>query len=585
MKNHTLILKKLLSFLLILTLALQLPACKSKPKVIYTGTDFDPFIEELFRNEVQSDSITLNYTIAKPENYGITNYKPTFGSYGQKNMKESQKYAKSYIKKLEQFDYETLLNEQKITYDIIYKYLKDHCYSDKLFLYNEVLSPTTGLQAQLPVLLAEFHFHDKQDIIDYITLLNELKGYFVQIIDFEKEKSKAGLFMSDACADNIIAQCNAFISNKENNYLITLFNEKIDSYTALSKEERNSFKEQNKNAVLNSIIPAYKLLITELTSLKGTGQNNGGLCNFKKGKEYYEHLVRITTASDRSMKDINKLLDHTIAENLLAISSVSTSDENIRTKLMNYYYPLTDPKEILTYLQGAISSDFPPLENINCTIKYVDKSLEDYLSPAFYLTPQLDNFNDNCIYINQNKKYDLSEIFTTIAHEGYPGHLYQNCYYNQKNPPHIRHILNFEGYSEGWATYVEMYSYSISGLDSNVSKVLMNNQVATLCIYAKCDLNINYYGWDLNATKEYLKGFGFTDDSIAKNMYQTMIEEPCNYLKYTLGYLEFSELRKNAESQLGNKFSALNFNQFLLDMGPCQFAILEKYLKDWIQTQ
>lgn len=578
-------LKKFISFLLIFCLIISITGCSSNTKVIYTGADFDSFMEELFLNEVQSDSVTLNYTLAKPENYGIQNYTPTFGSYSQKDMKESQKCAKSYIKKLDQYDYETLSDEQKITYDIIYKYLKDHCYSDKLFLYNEVLSPTTGLQAQLPVLLAEFHFYDKQDIEDYIILLNDLKRYYTQIIEFEKQKSKAGLFMSDSCVDAVISQCQAFINNKENNYLITLFNNKIDSYTALSDSEKNTYKTQNKEAIENSVIPAYELLITELTALKGTGKNNAGLCKFKNGKEYYTQLVKTTTGSDRSMKEINNLLDESISNGLLQIATVTTDDDNIQNKLLNYYYPLTEPNEILCYLQSAITKDFPALQNVGCNIKYVDKSLEDYLSPAFYLTPQIDNFNDNCIYINKNKKYDLSEIFTTIAHEGYPGHLYQNCYYTQKNPAHIRHILNFEGYSEGWATYVEMYSYGISGLDENVSKVLMHNQVVTLCIYAKCDLNINYYGWDLDATKEYLKDFGITDTSIASTMFQSMIEEPCSYLKYTLGYLELNALREKAEAQLGSKFSTLNFNQFILDMGPCQFSILEKYMNKWIEKQ
>lgn len=578
-------LKKFISFLLTLCLIFNITGCNSNTKIIYTSADFDPFMEELFQNEVQSDSVTLNYTLAKPENFGIVNFTPTFGSYSQKDMKESQKYAKTYIKKLEQFDYETLSKEQKITYDIIYKYLTDHIYSEKLFLYHEVLSPTTGLQAQLPVLLAEFHFYDKQDIEDYITLLNDLKRYYTQIIQFEKEKSKAGLFMSNSCADAVIAQCQAFIANQENNYLITLFNSKIDSYTALSDAEKTAYKTQNKEAVLNSVIPAYELLITELTTLKDTGKNDAGLCKFKKGKDYYKQLVKTTTGSDRSMKDINTLLDKSISNGILQITTITTEDTNIQNKLLNYYYPLTDPQEILCYLQSAIINDFPPLQDVGCNIKYIDKSLENYLSPAFYLTPQIDNFNDNSIYINKNEKYDLSEIFTTIAHEGYPGHLYQNCYYSQTNPAHIRHILNFEGYSEGWATYVEMYSYGISGLDENVSKVLMNNQVVTLCIYAKCDLNINYYGWDLNATKEYLKGFGITDEATAKTMFQSMIEEPCSYLKYTLGYLEICALREKAQTQLGNAFSNLSFNQYLLDMGPCQFAILEKYMDTWIKTQ
>lgn len=577
--------KRFFSLILILCMMLELLGCQSKPKTIYTGEDFDAYMDQLFLNEVQSDSVTLNYTIAKPENYGITDFPPTFGSYSLKDMKESNKLTKTYIKSLKQYDYDTLSDEQKITYDILYKYFKDHLTSDKLLLYNEVLSPTTGLQAQLPVLLAEFHFYDKQDITDYITLLHQMKDYFSQITTFQKAKSKAGLFMSDSCADAVIAQCNAFISAKETNYLITLFNEKIDSYTALSDTEKETYKVQNKDAVMNSVIPAYEQLMKDLASLKGTGKNDGGLCNFKQGKQYYEYLVKNTTGSDRSMKNINKLLDEAVSKGLVDIAAIVTTDPDIQSKLTNYYYPLTEPNEILSYLQGAICTDFPALENVNCNIKYVDKSLEEYLSPAFYLTPQIDNFRENCIYINKNEKFDLSEIFTTIAHEGYPGHLYQNCYYNEQKPPLIRHILNFEGYSEGWATYVELYSYSISGLDEHVSSILMNNSIATLCIYAKCDLNINYYGWDLDATKEYLKGFGFTDEEVASSIYNSMIEEPCSYLKYTLGYLELAALREKAETQLGNKFSALNFHKFILDMGPCQFAVLDKYMNNWIKNQ
>lgn len=577
--------KKIFALLLILCMTLQLIGCSSKPKAVYTGADFNAYTDQLFLNEVQSDSITLNYTLAKPENYGIKDFTPTFGTYSQKDMKGSQKTAKKYIKELKQFDYNTLSTEQKKTYDILLQYMKDRCYPDKLTLYNEVLNPTTGIQAQLPVLLAEFHFHDKQDIVDYITLLTKMKGYFKQIITFQKAKSKAGLFMSDSSADAVISQCNAFINDKENNYLITLFNSRIDSYTALSETEKQTYKIQNKEAVLGSVIPAYELLIKELTALKGTGKNEGGLCNLKYGKEYYKYLVKNNTGSNRSMKEINKLLDKTITECQLGIAQIASSDKKIQKKLETYYYPLTEPKEILTYLQNAIKEDFPCLNDTNCNIKYVDSSLEEYLSPAFYLTPQIDAFADNSIYINKNRKYDLSEIFTTVAHEGYPGHLYQNCYYNQQNPPLIRHSLNFEGYSEGWATYVEMYSYGISGLEESVRNVLVLNQIATLCIYAKCDLNINYYGWDLDATQKYLSTFGFKDKKVTQTVFNSMIQEPCSYMKYTLGYLEFMALRNRAEKELGSKFSPIEFHKFILDMGPCQFPVLEKYMEEWMKVQ
>ncbi len=542
-------------------------------------------MEQIFKNEVQSDSITLNYTLQEPEKYGIKNYVPTFGNYSIKDMKDGITTGKQYLKKLKQFDYSTLSESQKITYDVLSTYLEDQGKNKKLLYYNETLSPTTGLQAQLPVLLAEYHFTEKQDIVDYLELLPKINDYFKQIISFEKQKSKKGLFMSTAAVNDVISQCQAFISNPKNNYMITLFNSKMDQFEGLTDQEKINFKSKNEAAVFNHVIPAYKELISALCTLKDTGKNSQGLSHFKDGKDYYKYLVKTVTGSSRSMKNINSLLDSTITANMKKLSQISKDDPEILNKIQNYYYPLTNPDEILTYLKGVIDSDFPSLKETECCMKYVDKSLEDYLSPAFYLTPALDSTAENCIYINKNQKYDLSEIFPTIAHEGYPGHLYQNCYYNQTSPCPLRCLLNFEGYSEGWATYAELYSYSVSGLDTSVAKLLKYNTIIMLCLDAKCDIGINYYGWSMKDTMKYLKNFGITSTEGCQKLYNYIVEEPCNYLKYTLGYLEFQTLRNKAQKQLGEKFNAKEFHTFLLDMGPCQFEVLDKYLEKWMKTQ
>ena len=51
--------------------------------------------------------------------------------------------------------------------------------------------------------------------------------------------------------------------------------------------------------------------------------------------------------------------------------------------------------------------------------------MEEYLSPAFYMVPAIDSTKNNVIYINQGHMPDDISLFTTLAHEGYPGHLYQ----------------------------------------------------------------------------------------------------------------------------------------------------------------
>ncbi len=547
--------------------------------------EFKTFTYNVFVEEVQSDTISLNYTLTNPENYGITEHTPTFGEFSTEEMQNSYAEMENYLAVLNEFSYKDLTKEQQLTYDIFKEYLELELSSGDYMLYAEALGPNTGLQAQLPVLLAEYHFNDKEDVETYLLLLEDLPRYFKQIADFEVQKSEAGLFMSDKTANSIINQCKNFIASKEDNVLIEVFNDRIDTLNFLSKEEIRNFKEQNQTLVFNSIIPSYELLIEQIEALKGTGTNEGGLCNFPDGKEYYEYLIASTTGSFHSIKEIDEMLTEGINTGINNMIESANGDSTIFEKVETIAYPLTEPSEIIEYLKEAIKENYPDLEDVNCSIKYVHKSLEKDLSPAFYLTPPLDNYSENSIYINRYSEYNIDDIFPVLAHEGYPGHLFQNVYFNQNFPDPLRTLLSFGGYSEGWATYVEMDSYSMMNINEQVASIIMNNQISTLCMYAQIDLGINYFGWNKEDTARYLEGFGFSSQEIVDEIYQTMVAEPGNYMKYALGYLEIMKLREQAKKELGKEFSLKEWNTFFLDMGPAQFEVIEDYMEDWIEEQ
>ncbi|WP_455714629.1 DUF885 domain-containing protein [Anaerosporobacter sp.] len=579
--------KQLYLLLTLLVLLLTLAGCNKDKgaSAVQTQAEFDALTNEIFLDNVQSDSITLNYTLANPENYGITNYKPTLGDFSLEAMKENLAKCENYSARLKSIDYKKLTDDQKLTYDIIKDYYKVDDNADDLLLYYEVLSPTVGLQAQLPVLYAEYRFYDKDDIDAYLELLPCTYDYFNQIIEFEKLKSEAGLFMSDRSVDDIMEQCESLIADKENNFLITVFNDKVEKYDGLTKDEIKEYKKKNKDAVLNYVIPAYQLLIDGLKNLKGTGTNEGGLCNFERGKEYYESLVRSETGSNRSVEELIDILENYISKNILRMQTLLAKDSTLLNKANDPSYPMTDPEEILTYLQDTIKDRFPDMEKVNYTVKYVHKSLEDFISPAFYLTPAIDNYEDNSIYINGSDKFDLSQIFTTLAHEGYPGHLFQNVYYAQQNPDPVRSTMNFGGYSEGWATYVEMISYHMAGIDDNLASLLEENNAVILMMYARADIGINYEGWTREDSDKYLKNMlSITDEDTLDQFYISMVEEPANYLQYTIGYIEMMELREKAEKKLGDKFSEKDYHEFILKIGPSQFYVIDKYLDKWIKS-
>ena len=577
-------LKPILLLILLVCTAGVIFGCANHNKNQLIQRQFDSFMNEIFIQEVQSDTLSLNYSLANPEKYGISENTSTFGEYSLAQMNKDWNKSNDNLKKLQNYNFNKLSSKQKLTYEIVLSHLQQQIKFKQYPYYAECLGPTTGIQAQLPILLAEFSFNDQQDIEEYLKLLPKIKDYFANIIQYEQEKSKKGLFMSDPVAKRIIEQCNSFIENPQSNFLIEYFNEKISKFKGLSKNKINEYKDQNTEAILCYVIPAYQSLINALTDLLGTGKNNAGLYYYSKGKDYYECLAQSKVGSNETMDQMIALLNSGINRNMKKLNALTESDPNVVNQYLDFTsFPLTNPTEILKDLKKDIAKDFPPAVPVNCQIKYVPDSLSSFLSPAMYLVPPIDNFSNNNIYINGNNEETLSMIYTTVAHEGYPGHLYQCVYFRNQNPAPIRNILDFTGYDEGWATYVEFYSYHISGIDDKLADFLEYNNIIVLSMYARADIGIHYQGWKKDQVVKYITQY-INDDTAAEQIYTTLLEEPAIYLPYAVGYLQIEDLRNNAQKALGDKFSPKEFHKFLLDIGPSPFEIIKEHMNTWIQS-
>lgn len=541
------------------------------------NADFNAYTDQLFTEEICTNTINLHYTLAYPENFGIETYTPSLGSFTLDDLAGYTEDLSSMKEELASFPYDTLDASQQLTYDIIKDYIDTELTASDLYLYEELLSPTVGYQSQLPILLAEYTFRTEKDIDNYLELCGQIGSVFDSILEFERAKSAAGLFMADFAVDDIISQMQDFIAVPADNYMIAVFNDKIDAFPGLSDEKRQLYKDKNYDLIVNSVVPSYQKLIDGLSSLKGTGQNPGGLCYLPEGVRYYEYLVKSKTGSSKTVEQLKKNTEDFIMDSLSEMATVIQTRPEIFDEFDTFSFALTEPDDILQDLISKVTIDFPEAPEVTYTIKYVHESMAEDASPAFYLTPPIDDVQNNIIYINPN--YLSDDIYTTLAHEGYPGHLYQTVYTSSQNLPLVRNLFSYPGYSEGWATYVEYYSYGISGLEENLAKVLSLNNAASLGLYAYIDLSVNYDGWDAEEVNAYLSMFGFTDETIADDIFRAMVEEPANYLSYFIGYLEFLELREEAEELRGDDFSLKEFHDTVLTLGPAPFDILSRYMK------
>lgn len=574
--------RALFSLFLLLTVLLS-PYLISSWKTYRINKQFEQYTDELFFTDVQGNALNLHYTLAAPEKLGITDYPVSLGNFDPSQISSRTLLWESRKSALEKFPSERLSQQNQLTKDILCLAYETELLSGNNYLLEEYLSPSLGVQAQLPILLAEYTFRREQDVQDYIKLLASVDTYFQNILTFEQLKSQNGTFMSDTTVDRITEQCSAFITNPEENYLHTVFQEKLKDVPQLTAAKQKAYQKLHMKILQEQVLPAYQTLINGLCLLKGSGKNPGGLSGLPGGKAYYEYLLKSSCGIYETVEQIQTRL-------LKQLQMDMEESENILHKKPELIYRITEkqpafsvqqkssPEDILKTLQNKLLKDFPSPPETSYEVKYVHKDLEAYLSPAFYLTPPIDTLSPNDIYINEYAGMKGAELFTTLAHEGFPGHLYQTISFASTNPPKIRHLLGMSGYVEGWATYVETYAYNYADQDSDLSRLQWLNRSLNLCILSLLDTGIHYDGWSRETTTEFLSGFGITDSTAQQEIFQVIVEDPANYLKYYMGYLHFLDLREDCKKEMGEHFDIRKFHQKILEIGPCQFPVLEKYV-------
>lgn len=497
--------------------------------------------------------------------------------------------------------------QDQFTYDLLSSDLSHSLKGTSFFYYNEVLSPSSGAQGQYPILMCEYTFRSKKDIEDYLTLLSLTPDYFTSLYQLERERADRGLLMPDYSLRKTIKQCQTLITadalSGHHHFLQTTFEERIQNAVKekiITGEEASSYQKKNESVLLHSVLPAYQTLSNNLSTLLTKGKSSGGLCHVENGKQYYKWLLQETTGSSEDPEDIYQELTNDYIKNIgeLREKAQLFSDSCTLTEEEFSYFPQNDPDLILDDLTKRMANDFPSIASIRTNtmthvdVKHVSSSLEDYTAPAYYLTPPIDDVLNNVIYINDKNVPDGLQLYTTLAHEGYPGHLYQTVYYQlysqSKNTPSIRSLLNYGGYAEGWALYTELYSYEYAG-DLLVEKTGKDSyrdlyslfaceRKTQLALLSLLDIGIHYYGFSYEKAEKILQSYGITDTAKIREIYEYIEEEPANYPKYYWGYMEFMHLKESATHYWANQYSDYRFHQFVLQSGPSDFTNLSKNL-------
>ena len=600
--------RKTLFIAVIIVFSAILFGCGSSKKL--DPSTFDSYTNELFGLLIGQDELTINYLIQNRSDYGLEYYEPSL-------PKPSLNSATGLVAinltfgRIKNYDYEQLNDDQKMTYNVLVDLVdKINAESSEMgYLDNNYLGSYLGYQAQLPLLLTEYHFYKEEDIISYLKFLEIVPSTFKAYYDFEVEKASKGYGMADFVIDKVVGQCENFISGIDNNtsFMYHVVNKKINECSFLTADKKQFYVERNSELLRTCMKFGYLYIKENLPTLKGKGKNDMGLAHYvgnsgNIGKEYYQLLFKDATGYDITCDDAIQYVDAKISQyvdelNRLSskIKSSSSLSEQYQNLVSNEKFMTTSsPLEQLELYYELTQEDFPSLSvKPEIVVKYIDESMQKNFSPAAYMTSPIDNITTETIYLNPASIYlkdesgnltdslDTEYLYTTLAHEGLPGHLYQTAYFKSLDVNPIRKVLKNSGYVEGWATYAENYAYNfmLGKYDQAIIDYLQTEQLLVAAVYSRIDLGIHYNGWTVEELHSFMSNyFSIGDVSSVVAAYQQLVEIPTNYQQYFFTYLKINDIYDTVSSKLGSNFNVKNFHKSFLDCGPAPLRYVEDKL-------
>lgn len=536
---------------------------------IHAKESFSDFEDELFQEMMSEDYTTLHFSLRDYQKYGIEKPDVNIGDASWDDYEDSVEDCDEYLKKLQSFDYDSLSETEQKDYRTIAFYLERNKELNSYPYFDWAFNSAEGVIDNLLTTFTEFVFYEKEDIDDYLATLASVPAYLDQCLENTKKQAAKGYFLTDAMLKATEDAIEKFVDKKDDNELIKIFDENIDAFDGLSAEEKEAYKKKNREIVLNAYIPSYEKVAEELQKLKGSRKADYNVSSLDGGSEYYAALARYKTSIDADVETILDICTQYIEKSVDELYDIMQNHSEVTEETLDF----DSAEDVLSYLEGHLDA-FPVLDKVYYDVQYLDPSVANDSIVAYYLSPPVDDMRDNVIKINGDNVSDVLDLYTTLAHEGFPGHLYQTNYYIQQQPSLLRTQLTMMGYQEGWGMFAEGQALHVSGLSEYASEYQKINIELNYVLSAAVDLGVNGLGWSTKDVSKYLDRLDL-NSSIAKDLYDFATLQPGTILPYGVGVAMFELLEKKAKNALGNDFDQKAFNEVLLNDGNRPFEVVE----------
>ncbi|MEB8347041.1 DUF885 domain-containing protein [Flavobacteriaceae bacterium KMM 6898] len=591
---------------------LLLSSCKEAPKQEVSQTEeLNKWFDDQYEELLQMSPLRLTALGRKDQYDKIDDLSK------EAEDKQLAWYTESTNELKEKFNYDSLDGTDQTSYDLwVYQYetfKEGFAYRDMDYVFDQM----RGMHTRLPSYLINFHKVDSlADMNAYVSRIQETGRAMNQLVERAKEQGALGILPPKFAFETVIKQTKSLIEgkpfkeSKKNAPLLNDMNGKIEALLESEKitsEQAVSLKEKSEKALKDYFKPAYDNLLSWLESeIDNAEETPTGVSRHPNGKAFYDYRLKVFTTTGLTADEIHEIGLKEVArikEEMIAIKEKVgfEGDLNAFFKFVNtdkqFFFPNTDEgrqgyldesTKYLDDLTEKLPDYFGILPKAKLEVKRVEAFREQDGAPQHYSAGTPDGSRSGTYYVHLSDMNAMpkSTMEGVAYHEGNPGHHMQISIAQElKSVPKFRTQAGFSVYSEGWGLYSETLAKEMGGYQNPYYDFGRLVNEIWRAIRLVVDTGLHAKGWtEADAIKYFTENSSISKGAIKAEVQRYMVM-PGQATSYKIGMLKIQELRKKAETELGDQFDIKGFHDTILGSGALPLELLERRVNTWINSQ
>jgi len=509
------------------------------------------------------------------------------------------------------FDIDRLDKQTALSYRL-FEFATEGGLANHKFAGNEyVFQHMGGPHTEFPSFMINFHsVSTVEDAEGYIARLKDSQRYLGQHADKAQAQYDNGVILPkfvygkiSEASRNVIT--GAPFNEGEDSPLFTDIKNKIDKLD-ITQDQKNSLIEDAKSALLSSVQPAYLNLLNMFSEHEASASEDDGAWKLPNAADYYAARLRHYTTTDMTAEDIHETglkevarIQDEMREIMKQVEFDGTLKEffNFLRSDPQFVFPNTDEgresyikeaTEIIDNMKGDLDNLFITKPKADIIVKRVEPFREATAFGAFYNRPAPDGSRPGTYYINLKDVKDQPKyLMQALAyHEGIPGHHMQIAIAMElEGLPKFRTFGGHTSYTEGWALYSESVPKELGLYTDPYSDFGRLSMEIFRAARLVVDTGIHTKKWTREeAVQYYLDNIPNPEGDVRAEI-DRYIVWPGQATAYKIGMLKIQELRKDAETRLGEAFDIREFHDVVLANGSVPLKVLEELVDDWVKSK